>query len=355
MKLSDIFYFNKNDRLVGIWLIAIIACVVGIFALGNGNNDEELASAAKQEQAPRSDFKEGYYSKPNSNSNSNSKLSTENRIPKTEYHYFDLNTASPDELLDLGFTEREIHSIMNYRSKGGIYRRVEQMSKISGMTKGEYDRLAPYFYVSEEFRPASDFVKMPQRKRQYSSGGYNGGYSSGNYGSANPSSGNNGSAGNGGNSSVNGSKLSENAASAPGQRYESNKIKPGETIPINASDTTALKRIPGVGSTYAKMIVKYREKLGGFFSVEQLDDLEALPADIQEYLVLDPTPLRKIKVNSLSINRLIVHPYIKYYQAQAIREHIQKNGPLKSIRELALNKNFTDKDINRLEPYMDYE
>lgn len=54
MRLSDIFYFNMNDRIVGVWIIAVVACIVGIVALANDKEDEELASAVVQGQVPRS-------------------------------------------------------------------------------------------------------------------------------------------------------------------------------------------------------------------------------------------------------------------------------------------------------------
>ncbi len=344
MRLSDVFYFSKNDRIVGAWIVAVVACVVGIVALANDKEDEELASAAVQGQVPRF----ASYGNQNAIEVSSPPLGGGGGGSP---HPFDLNTASPDELLTLGFTEREIRSVMNYRAKGGIYRTVEQMSKISGMTKGEYDRLAPYFYVSDEFRPASEFVTVPQRKR-YHSGGSRGYTPNGSYNAT-------------GNSSLNGSHPNTTASSSvsagnaggssPSRpQYENNKLKPGEKVPINASDTTVLKRIPGVGSYYASQIVKYREKLGGFVSVQQLDDLQNIPADVQDYLSFDPVPLRKVNVNTLSINRMIMHPYITFYQAKAIKDFIQKNGPLKSLSQLSLNKNFTDADIQRLEPYVEY-
>ncbi len=348
------FQFNKNDRIVAIWLIALAACIVGFLAFPqNTDNDEEFDSATQQGQAPRSDSYGNQYADGGS---SRGIVSPPRGGTGGGLHSFDLNTASPDELFELGFTEREVSSVMKYRSMGGIYRTVEQLSKISGMTKGEYDRLAPYFYVSDEFRPASDFVHVPQR-RSHSNYHRNGGnYRSGNnyHNGDYTSSGNQKTEANGSASADNnGTNASAEASSRP--RYESNKLKAGEKVPINASDTTALKRIPGVGSYYASQIVKYREKLGGFISVQQLDDLQNIPADIQDYLSFDPVPVRKIKINSLSINRMITHPYINFYQAQSIKEHIRKNGPLKSLYELRLNKNFPEEDINRLEPYIDYE
>lgn len=374
MQLSDLFRFNKNDRFVAFWLLAIVACIIGFVAFGEKkDNDEELDSATEQGKAPRSalynneEYNHHYYKDKGGSGYRSNGCSADFSPPRGGagggLHPFDLNIASPDEMQELGFTETQIRSVLKYRSMGGIYRYKEQLSKIAGMTKGDYDRLAPYFYVSDDFRPASDFVHVPQNKhRSYNhrNGSYHN-YGGGNHGnngytptgsqqtSANAS----GNTSNGSVSADNGNKPNSTTDSRP--RYESNKLKHGEKVPINASDTTALKRIPGVGSYYAAQIVKYREKLGGFVSVQQLDDLQNIPADIQDYLSLDPVPVRKIKVNSLPINKMITHPYISYYQAQAIKDYIRKNGRLKSLYELRLNKNFPEEDISRLEPYVDYE
>ncbi|MCQ2243962.1 MAG: helix-hairpin-helix domain-containing protein [Bacteroidaceae bacterium] len=386
MSLSDLFRFNKNDRLVAIWLFAIVACIIGFVALGNSkDNDEELDSATVQGKAPRSgyyDNEEGnhHYYKDKGGNGYRSNGQTTDYSPRRggrggareDLHPFDLNIISPDEMQELGFTETQIRSVLKYRSMGGIYRYKEQLSKIAGMTKGDYDRLVPYFYVSDDFRPASDFVHVPQNKHRSNyhrngsyhyngSGGGNGSYRYNGGGNGNGSYRYNG-GGNGGSYHYNGGGDSVSVGGGVGlgnsptpPRYVSNKLRAGETIPLNASDTTALKRVPGIGSTFAKMIVKHREKLGGFYAIEQLDDLQAIPAEVQEYFSLDRVPLRKLKINSLPINRLVSHPYITFYQAQAIKEYIRKNGPLKSLSQLQLNKNFSQEDINRLEPYLDYE
>ena len=47
-------------------------------------------------------------------------------------------------------------------------------------------------------------------------------------------------------------------------------MQKGETVSLNTADTTALKRIPGIGSYYASRIADYRKKLGGFASAEQI-------------------------------------------------------------------------------------
>ncbi|MCF0201915.1 MAG: helix-hairpin-helix domain-containing protein [Bacteroidaceae bacterium] len=231
-------------------------------------------------------------------------------------------------MTSLGFNQRQIRSVMNYRSKGGIYRQVQQMSKISGMTKGQYDRLAPYFRVSQDYLPASQFVTIP--KYPYSAPKQQ----------QQPTT----------------IRTTPIVSEAPALDKPTSKIKPGETIDLNSADTTDLKRIPGVGSAFAKMIINYRNRLGGFYSISQLNDLQALPTDVHQYATIAEQPnIRKLKINTLSINQLVNHPYINYYKARAITEYTRLKGKITDIRELQLNRNFTPNDIQRLAPYLDYE
>ena len=82
------------------------------------------------------------------------------------------------------------------------------------------------------------------------------------------------------------------------------KIKPGEHIVLNTADTTALKTVPGIGSYFARKVVQYGERLGGYVSVDQLDEIEGFPLDAKEYLVIQEAHPRPLNVNHLSLNEL---------------------------------------------------
>ena len=88
------------------------------------------------------------------------------------------------------------------------------------------------------------------------------------------------------------------------------KIKEGEHIVLNTADTTALKTIPGIGPYFARKIVQYGERLGGYVSVEQLDEIEDFPQESKKYLVIQNAQPRKMNINHLSLNELKRHPYI---------------------------------------------
>ena len=132
------------------------------------------------------------------------------------------------------------------------------------------------------------------------------------------------------------------------------KIKPGEHIVLNTADTTQLKMIPGIGPYYARKVVQYGERLGGYVSVDQLDEIEGFPLDAKDYLVIRDAHPRQLNVNRLSLNELRRHPYINFYQARAITDYRRLHGSLKSLQDLRLSKEFPPEEIERLAPYVAY-
>jgi DNA uptake protein ComE-like DNA-binding protein len=132
------------------------------------------------------------------------------------------------------------------------------------------------------------------------------------------------------------------------------KIKPGEHIVLNTADTTQLKMIPGIGPYYARKVVQYGERLGGYVSVDQLDEIEGFPLDAKDYLVIQNAHPRQLNVNRLSLNELRRHPYINFYQARAITDYRRLHGSLKSLQDLRLSKEFPPEEIERLAPYVAY-
>lgn len=135
------------------------------------------------------------------------------------------------------------------------------------------------------------------------------------------------------------------------------KLQPGETISLNESDTSRWKMIPGIGSSYASRIVKYRELLGGFVRKDQLLEVYGLDAElygrISPYIAPDSLWSR-LAVNSADFRELLRHPYLNYEQVQAIFNLRRKKGNIRSIRELAMLDVFTEEDLNRLEPYLEF-
>ncbi|MDR2057684.1 MAG: helix-hairpin-helix domain-containing protein [Dysgonamonadaceae bacterium] len=137
------------------------------------------------------------------------------------------------------------------------------------------------------------------------------------------------------------------------------KLSPGTVIEINRSDTTGLMKVPGIGSSFARRITGYRNLLGGFYRIEQLQEVygmyEELYVKIIPYLTVNPDSIRTIAVHSASVDRLKSHPYINFYQAKAIVEMQKKNGKINDINELSLLEEFSPDDLERIRPYLDFK
>jgi DNA uptake protein ComE-like DNA-binding protein len=112
--------------------------------------------------------------------------------------------------------------------------------------------------------------------------------------------------------------------------------------------------VPGIGPYFARKVVLYGERLGGYVSLDQLDEIENFPLDAKDYLVIENARPRKLNVNQLSLNDLKKHPYINFYMARAITDYRRLHGPLRSLNDLRLSKDFTPEAIARLLPYVEF-
>lgn len=154
-----------------------------------------------------------------------------------------------------------------------------------------------------------------------------------------------------------GKRTSPRSASEPRDSFVPRhpvKIKEGEHVILNTADTTALKTVPGIGPYFARKIVQYGERLGGYVSVDQLDEIEDFPLESKRYLVIQNAKPRQLNINQLSLNELKRHPYINYYQAKAITDYRRLHGPIQSLDDLRLSKDFPQEAIDRLTPYVAY-
>lgn len=115
-----------------------------------------------------------------------------------------------------------------------------------------------------------------------------------------------------------------------------------------------MKRVPGIGSYYARQVVRLRERLGGIASTSQLLEIENFPKEALQYIHIDGSNVRRLNVNRLTLQQLKRHPYINYYQARAITDYRRLHGEIRSIDQLGRMKEFTPADLQRLAPYLEF-
>lgn len=129
-------------------------------------------------------------------------------------------------------------------------------------------------------------------------------------------------------------------------------------LDINEASIAEWQYLPGIGQSYANRICKFREKLGGFISVDQVSETFGLPDSvfslIKPYLILE-TPPSKISINTASIEDLAGHPYISYKEAKLLINYRTHHGPYSESKDLKKIKVLDEEWINRILPYLKYE
>ena len=223
---------------------------------------------------------------------------------RAELFPFDPNHDDSLTLRRLGLTPWQVGNMMKYRRKGGLWRSADDFARLYGLAPKDFQRLRPYIRIRpEDRRPTYEdrYVSPPAERPQY-------------------------------------------------ERVE--KYAPGTVIDLNLADTNELKRVPGIGSYYARKICSYRERLGGFVHVRQLDEVEGLPSGISTWFKVDDSARpQTINLNRATFKEIVRHPYVSYEQTKAIMRYREKYGPMRDWRDLSLFKEFTPEDFNRMKPY----
>lgn len=310
--IKEYLTFTRKERLAVVALLAILAVVFSIpYFIGSKKkkpviNNEEInkqIQQLKKESFPEAkDANEEWHSPQPSFSSSKTSVSLFN---------FDPNTANTEEWQKLGVRDKTIRTIQNYLSKGGHFNKPDDLQKIYGLKKEEYEKLKPFIHIQQlQNNNAATNTKYPDKPYPEKS---------------NPS-------------------------------YTPRKV---QQVDIDTSDTTAWIALPGIGSKLAARIVNFREKLGGFHSVLQVAETYGVPDStfqkIKPYLEAGNTAVKKININTADVNTLKVHPYIKWNIANAIIQYRQQHGDFKSVDDIK-KIHIIDQDIyQKIAPYLTIE
>lgn len=140
---------------------------------------------------------------------------------------------------------------------------------------------------------------------------------------------------------------------------KNDKFKEGTVVELNSTDTTTLKRVPGIGSTFAKRIVKFRDLLGGFYSADQIREVYGIDEErytsLRKWFTADSSLIIPIHLNHLTAKEIARHPYISYKQARIIENIVKRKGPIKNFGELSLLDEFNEKNSDRIRHYLSFE
>lgn len=214
---------------------------------------------------------------------------------------FDPNELDENSWKKLGVSEGQIKIILKYKARGGKFFRREDLKRIYSISDEQYLKLEPYIQIkpltiSNKSLPAH--VKMPHSK----------------------------------------------------------KMMLAILFEINSADSAGLTEIRGIGPAFASRIIRYRNRLGGFISKEQLKEVYGIDSikyqQISSQINLDPSLISRININSVTFDTFKHFPYLSYKQMNAILQYRRQHGQFKTIEDLSKVAIINEEIIRKIEPYI---
>ena len=233
--------------------------------------------------------------------------------PEIVLFEFNPNTADLTQLLRLGLDSTISARIIKYRSKGGRFKIKSDLAKIYGLKDEQYQSLEPFILL-----PA---VKIVQASKP-----------------------------------IGRSELSTTAL--PHKTVK--PAKPLQKFNLNTADTATYQTIYGIGSVLADRIVRFRDKLGGFVSQNQLYEVYNLDSAMVKKLtdqsfVLENFSPEFISINTFNEASLAAHPYISFQQAKLIIAYRNQHGDYEGERDLVSVYSIDEEFILKIRPYISFD
>ena len=129
-----------------------------------------------------------------------------------------------------------------------------------------------------------------------------------------------------------------------------------EIVELNTADTLDLQQMRGIGPSFARKIIKYRDMLGGFNDRRQL--LEVYGMDSTRFLgivnqvTVDQEKIKKININKATIKEMTKHPYIEFYVAKSIINYRNDKGAFTDVNQIREAKLLYNELYLKIEPYL---
>ncbi|WP_432711797.1 ComEA family DNA-binding protein [Pedobacter sp.] len=214
---------------------------------------------------------------------------------------FDPNTTDQQGWEDLGFSLKQAQSILKYVAKGGKFRKPEDLQKMFVVSAEAYQRLQPYIRINaalfkepdKQWPVAPAYIKQPATVIQ---------------------------------------------------------------VEINGADSTELEKIRGIGPAFARRIIHYRERLGGFHKKEQLMEVFGLDtvkfSSIKDQVFIDLSLVKMVNINTVKYEDFKNNPYLRYKQVNAILQYREQHGNYSNFEDLKKVAILSPETLEKLLPYL---
>ena len=300
---KDFLYFMKSDRRAIVALGCIAVFAIGVLMLVDAWKGKEKETKAEEKVTVNVEQKE--------------------ERGEVVLRTFDPNIVDSLTLIGFGLKPWKVKNFLHYREAGKVFRSAEEMGDTYGWTAEDVERVASYVRVVEKYEKSGRSEKNEKYGKDE-------------------------------NHWKDGKRWDERKDEKP--ERPSSKFQMLTKVDVNTADTALLRRIPGVGAKISEAIVKYRERLGGFHSVEQLREIKIVSQELLEWMEVSPSSdIQKININKASFQALNSHPYISYEQTKALLQYVRLYGKVKDEKALVETGIFTKEEVEKLEPYIAYE
>lgn len=271
---NHILYFSKNERRAIIFIVLLMMVIYSI---------------------PYIIYYFFYKTTTVSYGNIVLKEETPEETKKDSLFFFDPNLITTKQWHLLGIGEKTSATIKKYISKGGKFKRAEDIYKIWGISRERADSLLPYVKISnvEEIK-VNRTISVPPNKT---------------------------------------------------------------LIDINKADSADFEKLPFIGPKLSLRIINFRAALGGFYKIEQVGETFGISDSvfqiIKPMLFISKADLRKININSATIETMKAHPYIRYKIANALISYRNQHGNFTSLDDLKKILIVDESIMQKLIPYLE--
>lgn len=231
---------------------------------------------------------------------------TDERIINPQYFKFDPNSASSSELHRLGLSQKQIRVVKNYLAKGGRFYKTEDFKKIYSISEAQYTVLEPFIQIIQNKGFSSREQKLPEDKDHVS-------------------------------------KLGNSTL----------------IVELNTADSVMLDQLRGIGPAFASRIIRFRNRLGGFYRKEQLKEVYGMDSlrysQIENQLVVNASSVNRLNLNKATFEELRHHPYLTFKQINAIIQYRKQHGDYASADDLRKVLILNEEIIRKIEPYLSFD
>lgn len=216
---------------------------------------------------------------------------------------FNPNEITYEEMLSLGLSSGIARRVTNYRSKGGRFKVKEDFKKIYGLSEKQFTSLKDYIDLPVAPSPSAKKTEITKKNTTFPD-------------------------------------------AVPDLPFDVNKV-----------EAERLMAIKGIGQKLSARIIRFRNKLGGFVTIKQLEEVYGLPEPVIQAIldkgyVADSFRPALLNVNTATADDLATHPYISKKLANQIVNYRIQHGKFVNLNQL-MNIHLIDENTyNKMKPYL---